>query len=100
MFKATCSSSGGSWSPSSLPGALLFIVDLFAKFYIVIQVTLNLTSSQITTNVARGKTDFVLLTSLLAQDFRALLGSQQDHARHCSDVELLGGREVLLHISF
>ena len=101
MFKATCSSSGGSWSPSSLPGALLFIVDLFAKFYIVIQVTLNLTSSQITANVARGKTDFVLLTSLFAQDFRALLrSSHQDHGQHGSDVELLGGHEVRVHVSF
>ena len=98
MFKATCSSSGGSWSPSSLPGALLFNVDFFVKFYIVIQVTLNLTSSQITTNVARGETDFVFLTGLFAQDFRALLSSQQDHARQRGDVELLGG--VLIRISF
>ena len=98
MFMATCSSSGGSWSPSSLPGALLFIVDFFAKFYFVFQVTLNLTSSQITINVARGETDFVFLTGLFAQDFRALLSSQQDHARQRGDVELLGG--VLIRISF
>ena len=84
--------------PPWCPVALLFIVDLFAKLYLVIQVTLNLTSSQITTNVARGETDFVLLTGLFAQDFRALLSSQQDRARQRGDVELLGG--VLIRISF
>ena len=84
--------------PPWCPVALLFIVDLFAKLYLVIQVTLNLTSSQITTNVARGETDFVFLTGLFGQDFRALLSSQQDHARQRGDVELLGG--VLIRISF